>query len=303
MDYFIYSKAPHHLKNINVIDEFNCIWEFGHEKYMKIQPSSLKMHYNKGIEICFITKGKYNWKVEDKEYELLPGNGFITCPWEYHGSKKGVVDLGEIWWIVICPELFEKAGKFRLGKWSALTKEEKKEIGVVLSKNAFSVIHKAQELKSLFYQLFFELKRKDFGYRTKIYSLIDSILIFMVRIIKTQNQKQERNKSWLKHLDEQLLGEISKKWAVEEMASIFKMGTTSFNGKVKKLTGYTPSGYLIHLRIEAAINQIVNTNKSLTEIALDCGFYSSQHFSATFLKWTGMTPSTFRKSAQKLQSD
>ncbi len=299
MDYFIYSKAPHHLKNINIIEQFDCIREFGHEKYLKIKPSSLKMHYNKGIEICFITKGKYNWKVDDMEYELLPGDGFITCPWEYHGSKKGVVDLGEIWWIVISPDLFEKDGRFRLGKWSALDETENIEIGEVLSNNAFSVIHKAQELKYLFCQLFFELKRKDFGYRTKVYGLIDSILIFMVRIIKNQKQKQEKNESWLKHLNEKLLAEISKKWVIEEMAAVFKMGTTSFNGKVKKLTGYTPSAYLIHLRIETAIKQIVKCDKSLTEIALDCGFYSSQHFSGTFLKWTGMSPSKFRKWAQK----
>lgn len=295
MDYFIYSKAPHHLKNIDVIVEFDSIWEFGHEKCLRIQPSSLKMHYNKGLEICFITKGRYNWKVEDKEYKLLPGNGFLTCPWEYHGSKKGILDLGEIWWIVISPELFEKDGKFKLGKWSALNKTENKEIGAVLSQNAFSVIHRAQEFKILFYKLYSELKRKDFGYRTKVYSLIDSILILIVRIIKSQKKNQEKNESWLKHLNYELLGDISKKWTVEEMATVFNMGTTSFNGKVKKLTGYTPSSYLTHLRIKNAKKLLADKTSNLTEIALDCGFYSSQHFSGTFLKWTGMSPSEFRK--------
>jgi len=35
---------------------------------------------------------------------------------------------------------------------------------------------------------------------------------------------------------------------------------------------------------------------SITDIALDTGFYSSQHFSTTFKKLTGYTPSQFRKN-------
>jgi AraC-like DNA-binding protein len=33
----------------------------------------------------------------------------------------------------------------------------------------------------------------------------------------------------------------------------------------------------------------------VTDIALDVGFYSSQHFATTFKKLTGYTPSDFRK--------
>jgi AraC-like DNA-binding protein len=34
---------------------------------------------------------------------------------------------------------------------------------------------------------------------------------------------------------------------------------------------------------------------NFTDIALDTGFYSSQHFSTTFKKLTGYTPGQFRK--------
>ncbi|HEY6899649.1 MAG TPA: AraC family transcriptional regulator [Puia sp.] len=37
------------------------------------------------------------------------------------------------------------------------------------------------------------------------------------------------------------------------------------------------------------------TDHHLTDIALETGFYSSQHFSTTFKKLTGYTPSQFRK--------
>lgn len=79
------------------------------------------------------------------------------------------------------------------------------------------------------------------------------------------------------------------------MAEYFKMGTTNFNDKVKKLTGFSPSSYQINKRIERSKELLSSTKDNLTEIALACGFYSSQHFSSTFKNRTGMTPSTYRK--------
>ena len=79
------------------------------------------------------------------------------------------------------------------------------------------------------------------------------------------------------------------------MSSYFGMGSTSFNDKVKKLTGYTPQSFLIDLKIEQSKKQLLATNRLLTDIALDTGFYSSQHFTATFLKRVGMTPSAFKR--------
>ena len=53
--------------------------------------------------------------------------------------------------------------------------------------------------------------------------------------------------------------------------------------------------YLINLRISEAIRMLKSSTISLTDIALDTGFYSSQHFSTTFKKLTGYTPGHFRK--------
>ena len=46
----------------------------------------------------------------------------------------------------------------------------------------------------------------------------------------------------------------------------------------------TPTQYLNHLRLEQAARMLKNNEqKSITEIALQCGFYSSQYFATVFL--------------------
>jgi AraC-like DNA-binding protein len=82
---------------------------------------------------------------------------------------------------------------------------------------------------------------------------------------------------------------------VEEMAGLVGLGTTSFAEKVKNFTGFPPLNYLITIRISEAIKLLKKQDMNVTEIALDTGFYSSQHFSTTFKKLTGYTPSEFKK--------
>jgi AraC-like DNA-binding protein len=79
------------------------------------------------------------------------------------------------------------------------------------------------------------------------------------------------------------------------MAASVGMGTTLFNERVKSYSGFSPLAYLINIRISEAIKLLRNPDLSITDIALDTGFYSSQHFSTTFRKLTGYTPREFRK--------
>jgi AraC-like DNA-binding protein len=64
--------------------------------------------------------------------------------------------------------------------------------------------------------------------------------------------------------------------------------------------GLTPSEYLKVCRLQAARRLLSSTalaDRSITEIAFECGFTSSAHFSTEFRKCFGASPRTFRRSA------
>jgi AraC-like DNA-binding protein len=98
------------------------------------------------------------------------------------------------------------------------------------------------------------------------------------------------------HLEKMLRQNLAHQWAVEEMAAMVGMSATLFNERVKSYSGFTPINYLINIRISEAIKLLKRPDISVTDVALDTGFYSSQHFSTTFKKLTGLTPSEFRKN-------
>ncbi len=293
--HFFYSKNHPAASGSEFIDEFEFINDFGFEEYKDIRQKPLSLHFNEGIEICYVTKGRYQWIVEGKEYMLLPGDGFVTCPWQKHGSPREVVDLGEIYWVVIKPQLFLSNGKFELGTWSRLKPEENALIGKVFSANENHKLAKAHILKALFIELKNELVKKEFGYFRRASNMAEEFLIQVVRHIQNRDNQIRITQNRFQEFDATLRNNLAKKWTLEEMSEYSNLGITSLTQFVKENTGYTPANYLIFLRLEKAKKMLQTSAKKLTDIAYDCGFYSSQHFSSTFSKWEGKSPLHYRK--------
>lgn len=57
--------------------------------------------------------------------------------------------------------------------------------------------------------------------------------------------------------------------------------------------------YLQNVRCKQAMILLDETNQTLTQIAMECGFGSSQSFARAFRKVIGMTPSQYRSRRQR----
>ena len=87
----------------------------------------------------------------------------------------------------------------------------------------------------------------------------------------------------------------SENISVRDIAGAIALSPSHFSRLFKKETGLSPQEYLIHVRLDRAKSFLLRSRKSVTEIALQCGFSSSAHFSSSFMKRFGKTPSEFKK--------
>lgn len=69
----------------------------------------------------------------------------------------------------------------------------------------------------------------------------------------------------------------------------------SLYNKMKALTNISANEYINKIRLEKAIQLIVNTNMPFTEIAEKVGFATSSYFSTAFKQYTGETPTQYKK--------
>ena len=66
----------------------------------------------------------------------------------------------------------------------------------------------------------------------------------------------------------------------------------------KKLYGITPTQLIAKIRIAAACRQLEETDKSIADIALNCGFTDHSAFTRAFKSSTSVTPSVYRNQSR-----
>ncbi len=84
--------------------------------------------------------------------------------------------------------------------------------------------------------------------------------------------------------------------SIEEVADAVHCSRAKLFEIFKESTGMTPNDYWQRLRIDQAQNLLAGSNKSITAIAMECGFSTSQYFSSVFRKYAGVSPSEYRMS-------
>ena len=88
---------------------------------------------------------------------------------------------------------------------------------------------------------------------------------------------------------------FSKQISLDDMAKNAAMSASYFSKIFKTVTGVSPYNYLMTTRIENALESLKSTNKTITEIALECGFASITSFNKAFKSAVGRVPTEIRK--------
>lgn len=274
---------------------FPHISEIGIRKITSIQLDSLVTTITTGIRIYYILDGKFEWSINDRGYVLYPGDLAIILPGQKFGGTKGFMDIGTVCWLCLEVDQADQHKKMIVGSWSGFSKTERLTISKILQLNNTPVLVRSKDALTILQTIKDELCRQEVAYTTRVNHLIDELLILIVRQSTYQTNLRRDFPQIFMKLEQTLREDLARQWTVEEMAALIGLGTTAFSEKVKNYTGFSPLNYLINIRISEAIKLLRRQEMSITNIALETGFYSSQHFSTTFKKLTGYTPIEFRK--------
>ncbi len=81
----------------------------------------------------------------------------------------------------------------------------------------------------------------------------------------------------------------------EELISLIGMSKSQASRKIKSLTGMTPNQLIQEARLQKALNNMSQNNKTISEIAYESGFNSPTYFTRVFKKRFGISPTNFVK--------
>ncbi len=99
-----------------------------------------------------------------------------------------------------------------------------------------------------------------------------------------------------KYIDENYAQDIT----LNDIAELANMSTSTVSHFFKRRTSRTFSTYLTDIRIGNAARLLIDTTRSINDIAYDCGFGNISNFNRVFKKYKNCTPRDFRANASAI---
>lgn len=260
--------------------------------------SRVTWHSHAGYELLFLLEGATAYEFTNHgTVELHGGHFLVVPPGVVHRGVHNVRSPSTIFGLAL------DISRFRDWKATTFLASDLRRIRMALEKGSRNVHPFSNSLRWLVRRLADEtsgyaLDPKGNEDPAMIRALLCSVLVEAVRqMLNPPTQPKEFVTAAVAFLREHLHETVRMSDLVRHVgfsrARLFDI--------FKAQTGLTPNHYLQRLRVERAQSQLANTKLSITEIAHATGFSSGQYFSTVFARYTGLSPSSYRKTNRRLK--
>ena len=251
-----------------------------------------------GSSVVLRCDGVGTYEYQGRTYSINSGDTFITLPGELHHycDQHNLALMNFIWYpeqLPLSPAKLTDIPGYRT--FFSLEPQ---------SRSLFKFEHRLSlspeqiyTLQTYFRRIETELQHRSDGTLTYVGLIFAELLITVSRFY---NEKQKNSKSVnneLQKLDEVLNflhTNISNPVTRAQAAKIFGSSESTFLRIFKRIMLESFSDYLLNLRLQHARNMLLTSNKTLSEISMECGFCDSNYLCFRFRKKFNQSPHQFR---------
>ncbi len=266
----------------------------------KRQTWGLPVHRNEGIELTFMASGGIAATVEDTELRLDHDHVLVTRPWQPHRLGAPHIDVGKLVWLILDVGVRHPHQVWQWPDWVVLTQGDLEHLTTYLRHNEQYVWPGTEDIRRCFLRMAAAVEGDVDGSNTSrlavminelLLSLLDLLRSREVRLRESLTSSERSVKLFLQGLESAL----ALPWTLEGMAEGSGLGVTRFVHYCRKLTNMSPIKYLNRLRLQRAAEQLLaHPSRSVTRIATESGFSSSQYFANSFRRQHGCSPREYR---------
>src|ERR1700733_9765200 len=96
---------------------------------------------------------------------------------------------------------------------------------------------------------------------------------------------------------------ITSRVLVADLCALVWRSEAHFSRSFRGTFGYSPHAFVVRRRVDLAAKYMLNTDMSLSDIALGCGFVDQAHLCKQFRVVTGDTPAAWRRARRAQGAD
>lgn len=284
--------------------ELSSVLSLGYWDAVGVQDWGLTTHRNEGIELTYMETGGTEFAVNKERFRLKPGTLTVTRPWQPHSLGNPNIGPGRLHFIILDVGVRRPHHKFNWPDWFILSPEVLKKLTRLLSHNETPVWHASSDISHCFQQIATALEKKDYScHISHLAVLINQLFLYVYEMLDSKQISLEPELTSSQRTVELFLQNLRdnprllyKTWTVEMMAKHCYLGLTHFTRLCREISNMTPVQYLNYYRIQSSAQMLSrNSGRSVTDIAFDCGFNSSQYFATVFRQIKGISPREYRR--------
>ena len=273
----------------------NLIMSLYHEE---ISEPDTEVHSHQFTEIFFIAEGSAIIEVNEKVVKVSYGDVLVFDSMVPHR----IISTGDSGSFTVISLMFDITA-FITEDYMVFHKKELNELFKKLSSSFIKIPCESPEASKI-NDVLFEIENEFLD--TEDVNIIRAYVILMwsylIKYCKTVSNKDLIDRTPYNAEIEKTMVYINqnldKNLTLDEIAHIVNMNKTYFSTIFKKVTGKTVWEYILNARVELAISYLIKNDGefNITEILNMCGFNNATSFNKTFKKFTGKTPTEYKKS-------
>lgn len=267
-------------------DGVDCIPVLGKSNFLSVRPGP-DFHIHPGcMEFCLCLKGNLIFDTEDGEYPFRPGHIFVSSPREPHHLRHNPSGLKTYRILFAIP----KPGQRILG----LDKRESEWLARTLThlpKRLFAATPRIRTSFERLFELYDSERRIPAARRVRLKS---ATLELLVAIVDAARRTPRKATSSIERIARRIRERPNAEYPAAAMARESHLSLSAFSDAFKQAMGLPLHAYVLNCRVERAKRLLATTKRSISSIAQELGFYSTQHFALTFKRIIGKHPRDLR---------
>ena len=153
------------------------------------------------------------------------------------------------------------------------------------------------------WQLIEEFNQQQTNFNLMGKALVMEMMILILRILEkkerlsdeTQASQNDRMHQVVQLIMTFMENNYAKDISIEQLATLYYVSPTYLSKIFKDLTGFSPINYLIQIRLKKAHELLTTDDLTVKEVAKAVGYEDAYHFSKSFKKHFGTSPSLVKK--------
>jgi AraC-like DNA-binding protein/mannose-6-phosphate isomerase-like protein (cupin superfamily) len=252
-----------------------------HSSSKVVEP--LAYHFHRGsIEITFVVKGNITFSTREEIYPLYGGDIFLMPADISHDTENNPVGICEIYWMQINVE--QEPFLFLTPEWAAALRQALKQLPVTVTRdNSIS----RKYLSAMMGLLVSNSRVERYQGLSQLVNSLHGVIRPSIASRHT-GEEVENIQGVIKWINDH----VCDNFTLEKLADRSGFSLSHFKRKFYDQTGMSPRMFINTQKIEYA-KKLLATGRSVTEVAFDVGFNSSNYFSTVFRKYTFSSPKKY----------